>query len=272
MSEAAPDDDILYRVDDGLAIITLNRPKAMNSFTRDMVDRLRAFADQAERDPSVFALAITAAGDRAFSSGMDITLLANAAESGGANARVPDGEAPGLFIHLLKLSKPVIAAVNGVAAVGGFVLAMMCDLRFASDKASFTLAMSNRGLIAEHGTSWLLPRQIGVSRTLDLMWSSRRVSATDALQMGLVDRVVPAGAELQAVKDYVADLKARVSPRAVAEMKTQVYAHLETSFHDAVRDSMQRMLVALKHPDIREGARAFMEKRPPRFEPWSGYD
>jgi enoyl-CoA hydratase/carnithine racemase len=269
---ATADDDILFRVEDGLAIITLNRPTAMNALTRAMIDRLRALTEQTERDPAVFALAITAAGERAFCSGMDIALLANAAESGGADARIPEGEAPGLFIHLRKLSKPVIAALNGVAAAGGFVLAMMCDLRFASEKASLTLAMSNRGLIAEHGTSWILPRQIGVSATLDLMWSSRRLSAPEALQLGLVDRVVPAGHELQAVKDYVADLKARVSPRAVAEMKTQVYAHLETSFNDAVRDSMQRMLIALKHPDIREGARAFIEKRPPRFEPWSGYE
>jgi enoyl-CoA hydratase/carnithine racemase len=266
-----PEEGLLFRVEDGLAIVTINRPNTLNAFTRVMVDRLRAIADQVERDPAIFAITITGNG-RAFCSGLDVSLLSKAAESGGAEARLPPGELPGLFVHLLKLSKPVIAAVNGVAAVGGFVLAMMCDLRFASDAASFTMAMSNRGLIAEHGTSWLLPRQIGISRALDLMWTSRRVGAEEALRIGLVDRVVPAGTELQAVKDYVADLRARVSPRAVAEMKAQVYGHLETSFGEAVQDSMRRMLAALKHPDVREGARAFIDRRPPRFEPWTGHD
>lgn len=262
-------DDLLFRVEDGLAIIKINRPQTLNAFTRDMVDRLRTIADEVERDPDVFALAITGEG-RAFCSGLDVSLLSQAAESGGSDARFPEGEAPGLFVHLLKLSKPVIGAINGVAAVGGFVLAMMCDLRFASENASFTMAMSNRGLIAEHGTSWLLPRQIGISRALDLMWTSRRIGAAEALALGLVDRVVPPGTELQAAKDYVSDLRARVSPRAVAEMKAQVYAHLEVSFNEAVRDSMQRMKAALKHHDVREGARAFVERRPPRFEPWTG--
>jgi enoyl-CoA hydratase/carnithine racemase len=236
-----------------------------------MVDRLRAIADQVERDPTVFAIVITGIG-RAFCSGLDVTLLSKAAESGGAEARMPAGELPGLFVHLLKVSKPVIAAVNGIVAVGGFVLAMMCDLRFASDAASFTMAMSNRGLIAEHGTSWLLPRQIGISRALDLMWTSRRMGTEEALRIGLIDRVVPAGSELQAVKDYVADLRARVSPRAVAEMKAQVYGHLDATFAEAVQDSKRRMLAALEHPDIREGARAFIDRRPPHFEPWSGRD
>lgn len=270
MSGREAEEALLYEVQDGLAVITLNRPQVLNALTREMIDRLKVIADEVERDPGVFALAITGTG-RAFCSGLDISLLARAAESGGAEARVPPGELPGLFTHLVKLSKPVIAAVNGVAAVGGFVLAMMCDLRFASADASFVIGMSNRGLIAEHGTSWLLPRQIGLSRALDLMWSSRKVGAEEALRLGLVDRVTPAGGELEAVRAYVADLRARVSPRALAEMKAQIYGHLEISFADAVRDSSERMMQALRHPDVGEGARAFIERRPPRFEPWSGW-
>lgn len=269
MSDIPVSEDLRYAIEDGVAIVTINRPQTMNAFTREMVDRLQELATEAERDPAVYGLVITGTG-RAFCSGLDVTLLSKAAESGGALARVPPGEVPGLFVHLLKLSKPVIAALNGVAAVGGFVLAMMCDLRFASGAASLTAAMSNRGLIAEHGTSWLLPRQIGISAALDLLWTSRRVSADEALRMGLVDRVVPPGTELDAAKSYIRDLRARVSPRAVAGIKAQVYGHLEASFREAVEDSMQRMLAALKHPDVREGARAFIEHRAPRFEPWNG--
>jgi enoyl-CoA hydratase/carnithine racemase len=263
------EEDLRFAVDDGVAVITINRPATLNAFTRPMIDRLRTLTDSAQRNPEVFGVVITGTG-KAFCSGLDVTLLAKAAESQGAEARRPDGELPGLFVHLLNVSKPVIAAVNGVAAVGGFVLAMMCDLRFAADSASLTMAMSNRGLIAEHGTSWLLPRQIGISRALDLMWSSRRIGAAEALSMGLVDRVLSAGNELDAAKDYLRDLRARVSPRAVAEMKAQVYAHLDCNFGVAVEDSMRRMMEALKHPDIREGARAFIERRPPRFAPWTG--
>jgi enoyl-CoA hydratase/carnithine racemase len=270
MSDAqALDDELRFEIEDGVAVVTINRPATLNAFTRPMIDRLRTLTDEAQRNPEVFGVVITGNG-KAFCSGLDVTLLAKAAESQGAEARMPDGELPGLFVHLLKVSKPVIGAVNGVAAVGGFVLAMMCDLRFAADSASFTMAMSNRGLIAEHGTSWLLPRQIGISRALDLMWSSRRMGAAEALSIGLVDRVLTAGSELDAAKAYLRDLRARVSPRAIAEMKAQVYAHLDSSFASAVADSMRRMMEALKHPDIREGARAFIERRPPRFAPWTG--
>lgn len=258
------------RVEDGLLILTLDRPQVLNALTRDMIDELRRLADAGEADSEIFAIAITGDG-RAFCSGLDVALLAAAADSGGASARgFPNGEIPGLFVHLLACSKPVLCALNGVAAVGGFVLAMMCDLRFAADTASLTAGFSNRGLPAEHGTSWLLPRRIGVAKTLDFMWSSRKVSAAEALDMGLVDYVVPAGTELDAVKAYAADLKARCSPRALAMIKQQVYGDLDLDFRASVENSMARAMVGLGHPDIREGARAFIEKRPPAFLPWTG--
>jgi len=258
------------RIEDGLLILTLNRPEVLNAVTREMTDELRRIADLAETAPEIFAIAITGTG-RAFCSGLDVSLLTAAAESGGAAVRrFPDGEPPGMFVHLLACSKPVLCALNGVAAVGGFVLAMMCDLRFAADTASLVPGFSTRGLPAEHGTSWLLPRRIGVARSLDLMWTSRKVGAAEALDLGLVDRVVPAGTELDAIKAYVADLRARCSPRAIAMIKQQVYGHLDLSFGGAVEDSFARAMAGLAHPDIREGARAFVEKRPPHFQPWAG--
>lgn len=257
-------------VEDGLLVLTLDRPPVMNAFTREMIDELRRLAAAAERDPEVFAIAITGAG-RAFCSGLDVSLLAAAAESGGASVRqFPENEPPGLFVHLLACSKPVLCALNGVAAVGGFVLAMMCDLRFASADASLVPGFSTRGLPAEHGTSWLLPRRIGAGRALDLMWGPRRIGAAEAHALGLVEHVVPAGTALDAARAYAADLRERCSPRAIAMIKQQVYGHLDLSFHAAVEDSFARAMAGLAHPDIREGARAFMEKRPPRFRPWTG--
>jgi len=257
-------------LENGLLILTLDRQQVLNALTRNMIDELRRLSEAAEANPEVFAIAITGAG-RAFCSGLDISLLAAAANSGGATARqFPMGEIPGLFVHLLACPKPVLCALNGVAAVGGFVLAMMCDLRFASVNASLTAGFSNRGLPAEHGTSWLLPRRIGAARALDFMWRSSKVSAVEALEIGLVDRVVPAGTELDAVRAYVADLKSRCSPRSIGTIKQQVYSHLDLSFRAAVEDSFGRAMAGLRHPDIAEGARAFIEKRSPVFQAWDG--
>jgi enoyl-CoA hydratase/carnithine racemase len=293
------DAQLLYRVEAGLAIITLNRPQKLNALSRAMVAEIRRIATAVEQDPAIFALVITGNG-RGFCSGHEIeAVLAatdqpaaapapNAATStapagGGAaaittatGATAPKGialtdprELPALFSFLLCISKPVFAAVNGVTAAGGFVLAMMCDMRFASEAASFTVGFSNRGLVAEHGLSWLLPRQVGTSRALDLLWSSRRVGAGEALRIGLVDRVVPAGRELEEVVSYASEMRAKVSPRALAEIKSQVYADLSESFIAAVLESERRTQVSLAHPDVREGARSFMERRPPKFQPWA---
>mgnify|MGYP000439325394 CR=1 FL=1 len=265
-------DHINYHVKAGLAVITLNRPDVLNALSREMVQDIRRFAYECEKDPDVFAIAITGAG-RAFCSGHDIKALIAAASGVKDNAETPDlgtKSSPALFSFLLDISKPVFAAINGVAAAGGFVLAMMCDMRFVSDNASFTVGFSNRGLVAEHGLSWLLPRQLGISRALDILWSSRRIYAEEALQLGLADRVVPAGSELSAVAEYVQAMRESVSPRALAEMKAQVYQHLSADFMTAVIDSERRTKTSLTYGDVAEGANAFREKRPPRFAPWSG--
>src|SRR5262249_2694288 len=149
-----------------------------------------------------------------------------------------------------------------------FVLTMMCDLRFVAESGYFTTVFSKRGLIAEHGMSWLLPRQLGASRALDLLWSSRKVAAAEALQIGLADRVVPDGELLNTVRTYAEELRANISPRAIAVIKRQVYAHLSEGFRPAVDETDKLMSDALLHPDAREGAQSFIERRAPRFQPW----
>ncbi|MDP3173849.1 MAG: enoyl-CoA hydratase-related protein [Phenylobacterium sp.] len=268
MGETA--DHLKYEVRDNVALITLTRPEALNALSLDMIDGIRAAVKRATADDAVFALVFTGEG-RGFSAGMDMGVLQNS--TGAAGNPRPHFEAgdgtPALFGYLLGTPKPVICAINGVAAGGGFVLAMMSDLRFAAEEATFITVFSKRGLIAEHAMSWLLPRQIGTSRALDLLWSSRKVDAQEALRIGLVDRVVPAADLVQAAIDYVAMLKANVAPRAVATIKTMVYRHLSMDFVAASEDCERIMRAALKHPDAVEGGASFVERRPPAFAPVS---
>src|SRR5262245_13303203 len=265
------DTHVLYEADPPLGIVTLNRPEKLNAFTFAMGDDVRAAVDQAEADEGIVAVVVTGAG-RGFCAGLDTTDLARSAEGGVApsTADRAAGELPALFSHLLRTSKPVIAAVNGVAAGGGLVLAMMSDLRFAAESASFTTAFSRRGLIAEHGTSWLLPRIVGPSRALDLLWSARRFDAAEAFRIGFVDRVVPDAELLSEVRAYVAELVASVSPRSMAVMKQQIYRGLSESLEDACWYADEVMRGALDHPDAKEGVASFVERRPPRFAPWTG--
>jgi enoyl-CoA hydratase/carnithine racemase len=258
-----------------VALITLARPAALNALTYAMLGEIRRLVVRAEQDPEVTAICFTGEG-RGFCSGLDSSALRAAAARGtsaepGAAA---DGGArrdpPGMFSYLPLVSKPVISAVNGVAAGGGFVLAMMSDLRFGSENASFTTVFSKRGLIAEHGTSWVLPRLVGASRALDLLWSSRRVGPDEALRIGLLDRVVPADALLDAVVQYVDELASQVSPRAIAVMKSQVWRHLSQPFIPAMEETQGLMDDALAHADATEGVLSLIERRAPKFEPWTG--
>ena len=256
-----------------LGVIRLERPEALNALTYPMIAGVERLALEAEADPAVIALCITGAG-RGFCAGIDMSALAESTRSGPprAAAAAADGPSrnPALFSFLLNISKPVIAAINGPTAGGGFVLAMMCDLRFMAEEASLTTVFTKRGLIAEHGTSWLLPRMVGLSRAMDLLWSSRRVDGAEAYRLGFADRLVPGEGLIAAVEAYAADLAANVSPRALAVIKAQLHRHLETGFDAASRDAADLMTDALAHPDATEGAQSFIERRPPRFAPWTG--
>ena len=269
----ADQSNVIFEVEDSAALIRLNRPEKLNAFTFRMIDEIRSAVDRAAADERVIGLIITGSG-RSFSAGLDTADLARSAsgavprqEPGGSG---PEDELPALFSYLLRVPKPVIAAVNGVAAGGGFVLAMMCDLRFAAEGATFTTAFSRRGLIAEHGTSWLLPRIAGPSRALDLLWSSRRIDSAEAMRMGFVDRILPADRLLDEARAYIRDLAANVSPRSIAVMKSQIYRHLGMAIEPAIRETDVNMNEALAHPDATEGVASFVEKRPPRFQRLKG--
>ena len=273
------DAEILFETMGRVALIRLNRPQALNALTYAMLADIRRLVAEAEKDPEVTAIAFVGEG-RGFCSGLDAEVLRQTTAAGESRPREESSAAggeqranpdpPGMFSYLPKVSKPVISAVNGVAAGGGFVLAMMSDLRFGSDAASFTTVFSKRGLIAEHGTSWLLPRLVGASRALDLLWSSRRVHADGALRIGLLDRVFPADELLAGLVAYVDELAANVSPSAIAVMKSQVYRHLSDAMLPSLADADRLTQAQLKHPDALEGAMSLIERRPPRFQPWTG--
>jgi enoyl-CoA hydratase/carnithine racemase len=257
--------DIELSIEDPVGIIRLNRPEKLNAFTYDTLREIRAAVEACASDRRVVGIVITGTG-RGFSAGLDSATLA-AVTSQPQSAEAPKTEAlPGIFSYLLEVPKPIIAAINGVAAGGGLILALMSDLRIAADTASFMTVFLKRGLIAEHGSSWLLPRMVGVGRALDLLWMSDRIDAVTAREYGLVQQVVPANDLIERATGYVRRLAETSAPAAIAETKRMVYAHLGTSYVDALRDADRSQWRFVGAPDAREGALALLEKRPPRFE------
>ncbi len=169
------------------------------------------------------------------------------------------------YTFLMSIPKPIVVAINGPCAGLGFVIAMLCDIRFASDRATFTTAFANRGLIAEHGISWILPRLIGSAHALDLLWSGRRFDAAEAERIGVVNRVVEHDRLLDHATSYLKMLATHSAPMSLKIMKQQVYKHLMTPLHEAMQESLQLMSESLARDDFKEGVASFVEKRPPRF-------
>jgi len=259
--------DIELTIDDPVAVLRLNRPDKLNAFTYDTLREIRAAIDECTADARVVGIVITGNG-RGFCAGLDAATLAAVTSAPAApRTEEPDasGELPGIFSYLLQVPKPVICAINGVAAGGGLILALMSDVRIASSAASFTTVFLKRGLIAEHGSSWLLPRLVGVGRALDLLWMSDRIDADEALRFGLVESVVAPDALLQTACDYVRRLAVTSSPAAVAETKRLLYRHLGTGYVEALREADASQWKFVAAPDAREGAAALIEKRQPKF-------
>ena len=258
---------VSYEVRDPVAVLTLSRPDVLNAFHYPMLDEIRDAVERASADPAVVGIVITGAG-RGFSAGLDAAVLqqtTSGAASGRGRPAVAEGDLPGLFSYFMQQPKPVIAAVNGVTAGGGFVLALKCDMRFASTDASFLSIFSKRGLISEHGISWLLPRLVGTASALDILWSSRRIEADEALRLGLVQRVTPPDELLPTAIAYVDELAAHVSPATIADTKRMVYDHAGIDFRPAFEDADEATWAAVGRPDASEGAAALIERRAPKF-------
>jgi enoyl-CoA hydratase/carnithine racemase len=281
-------DEIIYEVDDPVATITLNRPASMNAWTNSMDAQLGDAMQRAERDAKVVGIIVTGAG-RAFCAGADMKLLssiteggdgggvasAGAASPGGADrgARAPrespwdnpNGDFGGRMPYVMMMQKPVIAAVNGAVAGMAFPFTLCCDLRVVSPDALFLTAFAQRGLIAEWGLGWLLPKLVGPAVAMDLLMSSRKVRGDEALQLGLANYLVGADELLPFCRTYIENLARNCSPTSIAIMKRQVYEHLHRGFGPVEAESQRLMVESFGRPDFTEGVRSFLEKRPPQF-------
>jgi enoyl-CoA hydratase/carnithine racemase len=271
---------ILYEVRDRVATVTLNRPDKLNAWTAVMGREVRQAMEDAARDEAVRVIVLTGAG-RGFCAGADMGLLSGLAEPGGdgggrevaargAEAAQTGGPGPrtefrGPYAYFPTVPKPIVAALNGATAGLGLVVALYCDVRIASADAVFTTSFARRGLIAEHGISWLLPRVVGLPRALDLMLSARRIDAAEALAMGLVNRVVPAADLMPGVAAYARELADLVSPRSMGVVKRQLWEAQFQTLGEATAVAAEEMLRSFASEDFKEGVAHFVEKRAPRF-------
>jgi len=272
-------EEILYEVEAPVATISFNRPDRLNALTnRTQLELKHAFA-QAELDERAVGIILTGVG-RGFSAGADMQTLGAIADRKGMNGAedfselkaTPGGENadPEFKVtwgFIPGIRKPVIAAINGPCAGMSFAIATLCDIRFAAESAKFTTSFSQRGLIAEHGLSWTLPRLVGPSKALDLLWTARKFDAVEAERIGLVDRVLPDEELLPAARAYIEDLAQNCSPTSLMTMKRQVYLHLHRPLHEALDESNRLMGESLRREDFKEGVASFLEKRPPNFKP-----
>ena len=260
--------ECLYEVrEPGIGLITFNRPDRLNAWTGRMGNEYFAAIDAAVADPNVRVIVVTGAG-KGYCAGADMGTL-QAIPSGGSasskdGASIVEGR---MQDEITRITKPVIAAVNGAAAGLGLVQALMCDMRFAADTAKFTVAFSKRGLIGEYGISWVLPRLVGQANALDLMMSSRVVMANEAQQMGMVNKVVPADQLMDVVLAYAADLAMNVSPSSMAVMKRQVYSDYEKDVSSASKEALRLMQESFTRSDFKEGVQSFLQKRQAEFPP-----
>jgi enoyl-CoA hydratase/carnithine racemase len=258
----ADDDLVLYEVrDPGVALVTLNRPDKLNAFTVEFQELYFEHLATADADREVRAIVVTGAG-RGFCSGADLDVLKDIATNG---ERLLKGSRPPTFP--LSLRKPFIGAINGAAIGAGLGYAVQCDIRFVADNAKLGCAFSQRGLVAEYGMAWLLPRVVGHARALDLLLSSRIISGEEVLRIGLADRLLPADQVVDAALAYAGELATTSSPASMAVIKRMVNDAWGQSFNESALETIRLMQQSFTGADVKEGVASFLEQRPPAFPP-----
>lgn len=255
--------NILVDRRDSFAVITINRPKVLNALSRETLQEIDRAIDELERDLTIRAMVITGSGEKAFAAGADIKELEalQTAEEGFRHSK----QSHQLLFKLESLSKPVIMAVNGYALGGGCELALAGDIILASENAQFGQPEVDLGIIPGFGGSQRLPRLVGRTRALELILTGRRISAREAYEIGLVNRVVPLD---QLVASYceIAGKIAEKAPLAIALAKKAVYAGLELNPRAGNEAEMKYFGEAVGTADRKEGTKAFLEKRKPNWQ------
>ncbi len=297
--------DTTYEKSERIATITYNRPEKMNAWTPRMFEELRAAIQDAEADAEVGAIIVTGAGRAycAGADMGGLNRLAQKSEqlggrpaqtaapsplpspashphlaspatqqerdrherARGGETAAPEANNMGRFSFMLAVKKAIIGAINGPAVGMGFANALYCDIRIASERARMGLIFTRRGLAIEFGSSWMLPRIVGVANAADLAITGRLIDAQEALRMGLVSRVVAHDELIPAARALAADIATQCSPLGISYAKRFVYQHLLTDLATALRDEEESAGVMLRSQDFKEGVRAFLEKRAPKF-------
>jgi enoyl-CoA hydratase/carnithine racemase len=270
-------EEILYEVTDKVATLTINRPDKLNALTDLTQAEIRHALAQSERNENVIGTVLTGAG-RGFCSGVDMNALGGMSEAGKrlgntyehlkANPGNPDNDpnyksSPSYF---LGLRKPLIAAINGAAAGLGFSYATFCDMRFMDRNAKIVTSFAPRGLIAEHGTCWMLPKIVGPSNALDMNWSSRKIEGEEAYRMGYANRLCETGECVLQAQNYLREIAGTSAPMSIMMMKRQIYKHLSKELGEAMGESTMWMDESLARDDFKEGVASFVERRAANFQ------
>ncbi len=256
---------ILFEKENGVLTITLNRPDKLNAANDAMLSELQDAFKQAGRDQEVRAVILTGAG-RGFCAGQDLGNVKERLEAGGRmdyGAHLRHTYNP-LILRIRQLPKPVIAAVNGVAAGAGMSLVMACDLRLAAESASFLQAFVRVGLVPDSGSTWMLPRLIGMARAAEMMLTGRRISAQEAYEWGLINKVVPDDALMEEARKLAGEF-ANAPTKVIGYIKRALDYAATSSLEEALEYEADMQELAGRTNDHLEGLRAFLEKRPPKY-------
>lgn len=267
LAESGQEQAVTYEVtSSGVAVLTLNRPDRLNTWGGDIATAFYAGIERAEEDPSVRVIVLTGRG-KAFCAGAQLGSMGGVTES---IDKTDEGKLASLIgdrqpYHLTTLCKPVVAAINGACVGIGLTQALMCDVRFAAAGAKFAASFARRGLIAEYGVSWILPRLTGWGVALDLLLSGRTFLADEAAELGLVKEVVPPEQLMDRTMAYAEDIAQNCSPASMAIIKRQAYGDAMREVADSNARSEVLLQQSLKRPDVIEGITSFLEKRTPSF-------
>jgi enoyl-CoA hydratase/carnithine racemase len=267
VADTAQDDAVLYEVTaTGVAIVTLNRPARLNTWGGDIATAFYASLERAEADPAVRVIVLTGRG-KAFCAGAQLGSMTTVGESLEKTEQRDLSELVGERqpYYLTTLGKPIVAAINGSCVGIGLTQALMCDVRFAAAEAKFAASFARRGLIAEYGISWILPRLTGWGVALDLLLSGRTFLADEAVELGLVKEVVVPEQLMKRAMDYAEDIARNCSPASMAVIKRQAYGDAMREVAEVSSRAETLLQESLQRPDVIEGITSFLEKRAPSF-------